>query len=415
MVWILLPMILRRLLLHLLSILLLISSWLPGTSMAQSLDEPAPQISSITYETTAQTPDYFSCGDQVAPVGNWDYEQKVVELVNQERKLRDLPPLKRVDLLDQAARYHSADLGQDNYFDHDSYDRVAGELTFVCLWWARIQTYYTNVRAENIAGGYPTPASVVAAWMDSPGHRKNMLSAYSDEIGVGYYEGSGQYNTYWTQDFGDRSGVYPVVINGEAAQTDDRMVSLYIYGDWDEMRLRNNEGAWTSWQTFQNTLAWLLPPTNGEHIVSVEMRDSSASTASSDLIYLSAQPTDPELGNLPDNITFIYSISTGQYLPELAIQSPLNVGNYDALNWEISTEGTWFTVTPTLGTTPEVFQIIPGTIMTPSLITSTGVITVSANSLMGIECSPHVMNVAIHMIDSPFNRIYIPIIARFSP
>jgi len=408
-------MILKRLLLHLTSILLLISCWLPGTSMAQSLDELPPRISSIINESPTQIPEYFSCGDQVAPVSNWDYEQQVVELVNQERKIRDLPPLKRVDLLDEAARYHSADLGQDNYFDHDSYDRVAGELNFVCLWWARIQTYYSNVRAENIAAGYQTPASVVAAWMDSPGHRNNMLSAYSDEIGVGYYSGSGQYNTYWTQDFGDRGSVYPVVINGEAAQTNDRMVSLYIYGNWDEMRLRNNDGAWTNWQTFQNTLEWELPPTNGEHTVSVEMRDSSTSTASSDTIYLSAQPTDPELGNLPAIITFTYSIPTGEYLPELASQSPLNVGNYDPLNWEISTESTWFTVTPASGTTPDVFQIIPGTIMTPSLITTTGIITVSANSLMGIECSPHVINVAIQMIDSPINRVYIPIITRSSP
>ncbi len=242
-----------------------------------------------------------------------------------------------------------------------------------------------------------------------------MLSAYSDEIGVGYYEGSGQYYKYWTQDFGDRGSVYPIVINGEAAQTSEQMVDLYIYGEWDEMRLRNDDGAWTSWQAFQNTLDWLLPSNNGEHTVSVEMRNSSTSTASSDTIYLSAQPSDPELGNLPDTITFTYSIPAEQYLPELAEQSPLNVGNYDPLYWEVSSQSTWFSIEPTNGTTPDVFQIIPSTLITPTQITTTGVITVSANSLMGIECSPHVINVAIRLVETPFSRIYIPIITNISP
>lgn len=406
----------KRLLLHLSSILLLLTPfWHSDISMAQSRDEPTPSISSITFDSAVQTPDYLSCGDQLAPISNWDYEQQVVELVNQERDAHGLPPLKRVELLDHAARYHSADLGQDNYFDHDSYDRVSGELNFVCIWWARIQTYYPDVRAENIAGGYLTPASVVEAWMESPGHRQNILSAYSDEIGVGYYEGSGQYYKYWTQDFGNRSNVYPLVIDGEAAQTDDRMVSLYIYGDWDEMRLRNDQEAWTSWQAFRNELDWLLPGLNGEHTVSVEMRNSSSSSASSDTIILSSQPSDPVLGNLPDVITFTYSIPVNQFMPEFVEQSPLNVGNYDPLNWEISTENTWLTVTPTKGTTPEMFRIIPGTVMTPSLITTPSVITISANSVMGYECSPHTMKVAIQLIDSPFNKMFIPFIENISP
>jgi uncharacterized protein YkwD len=57
---------------------------------------------------------------------------------------------------------------------------------------------------ENIAAGYPTPESVVAGWMASPGHRENILSAQFTEIGVGMANGGGSYGMYWTEEFGTR-------------------------------------------------------------------------------------------------------------------------------------------------------------------------------------------------------------------
>ena len=73
-------------------------------------------------------PEFSGCGGINQPVVNADYEQQVVDLVNTERANRGLPPYKRVTALDEAARYHSADLGQDNYFSHDTYDRLGGNL-----------------------------------------------------------------------------------------------------------------------------------------------------------------------------------------------------------------------------------------------------------------------------------------------
>jgi hypothetical protein len=79
-----------------------------------------------------------------APVVNADFEQEVVELTNDARAANGLPPLKRAVPLDQSTRYHSTDMGQDDYVNHDSYDRTGGDLFMVCAWSSRIQSYYAN-------------------------------------------------------------------------------------------------------------------------------------------------------------------------------------------------------------------------------------------------------------------------------
>jgi uncharacterized protein YkwD len=61
--------------------------------------------------------------------------------------------------------------------------------------------YAYSAAAENIAAGQRTPADVVKGWMNSAGHKANILNCTYSEIGVGYAKG-GSYGTYWTQDFG---------------------------------------------------------------------------------------------------------------------------------------------------------------------------------------------------------------------
>jgi len=239
------------------------------------------------------SPCYTGCGGVTAPVVNAAYEQEVVELVNTVRADNGLPPLKRVTELDQAARYHATDMGQDDYFDHDTFDRVGGSLVLVCNTWARIQSYYPSPSAENIAAGYSTPQNVMNGWMNSTGHKNNILSTYSWEIGVGYYTGSGSWSRYWVQNFGRRSTVYPLIINREAATTTARDVSLYVYGEWDEVRLRNDDDPWSGWQPFQATLDWTLSGASGERTVWAEMRSGDQTAASSDSIYLDLPDVPP--------------------------------------------------------------------------------------------------------------------------
>ncbi len=225
---------------------------------------------------------------------NADYEQQVVELVNARRAEHGLPPLKRVEPLEYAARYHAADMAADDYFYHNTHDRQSGNLVQVCEPGARIRTFYEwNAWAENIAWGYRNPAAVMEAWMNSTGHRNNILSASVREIGVGYYEGD-SYGRLWVQNFGRRNTVYPLVINAEARWTESTAVTLYIYGQWAEMRLRNDDDPWGAWQPFQSTVAWTLRPQPGMRTVHVEMRTSGAGgqTASAhDTIWLTAAPS----------------------------------------------------------------------------------------------------------------------------
>ena len=127
-------------------------------------------------------------------------ETEVVVLTNQERAKAGCPALTVNPQLTGAAEGHSADMAINDYFSHYSLDGWSP--------WARIkETGYTySLAAENIAAGYSTPAAVVQGWMNSDGHRANILNCSLTEIGVGYLylandTGSVNCHHYWTQVF----------------------------------------------------------------------------------------------------------------------------------------------------------------------------------------------------------------------
>ncbi len=362
---------------------------------------------------------YTGCGGVPGvPSANAEYEQRVVELVNAQRLANgNLAPLKHVDALTDSARYHATDMGQDNYFNHDSYDRVGGTLVQVCGTWDRIIGYYGtgwSALAENIAAGYSTPEDVMQGWMNSAGHRANILNPNLREIGVGYASISGSsYVRYWVQNFGSKSARYPVVINREAATTDDYRVSLYIYGAgvWNEMRLRNDADAWTAWQPFQTQIAWNLPQTRGTHAVTVEMRNASSSTTSTDTIYLSRDYL-ATLGNIPATGSFIYSISEGRFIPESLQVMPVNTTTDAPLIWNVTQSGDWFTVNPDTGATPEAFTIIPQLLDTPIPGAYVGSVTVTVTQPANAQNSPQTISLALQIIETPLQRVFLPLVCR---
>ena len=378
---------------------------------------PPPQViaSSITRtdpSSQPNAPDFSGCGGINQPVVNADFEQEVVDLVNTERANRGLPPYKRVTTLAEAARYHSADLGQDNYFEHDTYDWTGGNLVFVCNTWTRIGKYYAGAMGENIAAGYATPQSVMNGWMNSTGHRNNILSTKNWEIGVGYAAVSGSdYTRYWTQDFGRRSGTYPLIINRDAASTDVRGVTLYIYGSFQQIRLKNDNGNWSDWQTFQNNLAWSIGNGVGTHTVTAELKTGSTVVSGSDTIYLS-QTSVPQLGNLPDTLTFMYSIPQAKLTPAIVTLAPTDLGTHDPLTWTLTQTGTWFSVVPPSGTSPQPFQITPGGFVTDTPAVYSGSIMVTVSDPPGTTASPHRIDLTLHVIDAPFSEIYMPLVSR---
>lgn len=119
------------------------------------------------------------------------YEKQVVDLVNAQRAKNGLSPLALSEDLCVKARIKSNDMATNNYFSHNSptygspFDMMKA-----------LGVSYRSA-GENIAMGYATPEAVVTAWMNSQGHRENILSTKYTSIGVGYIADGG----YWTQWF----------------------------------------------------------------------------------------------------------------------------------------------------------------------------------------------------------------------
>lgn len=124
------------------------------------------------------------------------FEAEVIQLVNNERVKNGCSALSPNPFLRQAAYLHSRDMGDNLFFDHTGSDGS----NFVTR--ARRAGYGGSPRGENIAAGYGSPAAVMSGWMNSTGHRNNILSCTTTEIGVGYYQAGQGYGHYWTQVFG---------------------------------------------------------------------------------------------------------------------------------------------------------------------------------------------------------------------
>ena len=116
-------------------------------------------------------------------------ERQVVALVNQERAAYGLPALSLSGELSDGARLKSQDMRDNRYFDHNSptYGTPFEMMRSLGITYA--------AAAENIAMGYSTAEAVVNGWMNSAGHRANILSTNYTHIGVGHVDG------YWTQWF----------------------------------------------------------------------------------------------------------------------------------------------------------------------------------------------------------------------
>jgi uncharacterized YkwD family protein/spore coat assembly protein SafA len=119
------------------------------------------------------------------------YEKEVVKLVNEIRVQNGLKELTYDWELSRVARYKSEDMRDNKYFSHTS--PVYGTP------FQMIKNFGISYRSagENIAKGYRTPKEVVDGWMNSPGHRANILNASFTRIGVGYASDG----RYWTQMF----------------------------------------------------------------------------------------------------------------------------------------------------------------------------------------------------------------------
>lgn len=122
------------------------------------------------------------------------FETEVVRLVNAERSKSGLPALAQNWELSRVARYKSQDFISRGYFDHNSPTYGTP--------FQMIMSFGINytAAAENIAKGQASPTAVMQSWMNSAGHRANILNQVYNQVGVGVAK-DGRGTLYWTQMF----------------------------------------------------------------------------------------------------------------------------------------------------------------------------------------------------------------------
>ncbi|MFJ8623961.1 CAP domain-containing protein [Kitasatospora sp. NPDC093550] len=180
------------------------SATAPASPTATATPTPTPTASASAAKATASASRTTTAAAATSarrtapatPVGGGaapSDAQAVVDLVNAERAKAGCGPVTSEPRLATAAQSHSDDMADRNYFDHASPEGYHAD--------HRIEAtgYRWSTWGENIARGQKDPAAVMDAWMNSPGHRANILNCAFKQLGVGVRTGSG--GPWWTQVF----------------------------------------------------------------------------------------------------------------------------------------------------------------------------------------------------------------------
>ncbi|WP_235921582.1 CAP domain-containing protein [Lentzea tibetensis] len=169
-------------------------------STTDSPTEPAPTTTSSTTTTvppttttvpTTTVPPTTTAPTKTQPPSNRAPEQAVLAIVNQARSEAGCKPVVIDDRVTTAAQAHSTDMANRDYFSHDTPEGVDFAERMK-------DAGFPRPGGENIAMGQRTPEQVMQSWMDSPGHRRNILDCSFNTMGLGL----DTRGFYWTQDFG---------------------------------------------------------------------------------------------------------------------------------------------------------------------------------------------------------------------
>lgn len=151
----------------------------------------------INMNTQLNNPDLIYPGMKIAipaQAPGRAFEQEVIRLVNEERAKAGLKPLTENWELSRVARFKSEDMATKKYFSHTS-PTYGSPFTMMKNFGIRY-----SYAGENIAYGQKSAAEVMKGWMNSPGHRQNIMNSNYTQIGVGYVQNSNG-TPYWTQMF----------------------------------------------------------------------------------------------------------------------------------------------------------------------------------------------------------------------
>ena len=164
------------------------------TTKVVTTTKPTTEATTETTTKTATTtkPTTEATTETTTVQQNGSYAQQVLNLVNAERAKHNLAPLKLSSSVNKVAQAKADDMKKNNYFDHNS-PTYGSPFNMLKSFGVSYKT-----AGENIAKGQKTPQAVVNAWMNSEGHRANILNKNFKELGVGYTGGS---SPYWVQMF----------------------------------------------------------------------------------------------------------------------------------------------------------------------------------------------------------------------
>lgn len=142
----------------------------------------------------AGTGDQETENDKTADQNTSEQAEAVLKLVNQERSKQGLQALTLDKKLNNVAQLKAEDMRNKNYFDHNS-PTYGSPFDLM-----RSQGVDYRTAGENIAAGQTSAEKVMQDWLNSSGHRANIMNANYKKLGVGYCAG-GSYGTYWVQEF----------------------------------------------------------------------------------------------------------------------------------------------------------------------------------------------------------------------
>ncbi|WP_320773652.1 CAP domain-containing protein [Streptomyces sp. CRN 30] len=160
---------------------------------SQAPESEAPEKSEAPAEKATETPAEPEKTVPADTSGETQIAAQVLALVNEERATAGCSPVSANSALAQLASAFSKDMASRGFFDHTDPDGNSP--------WDRAGALgITGLGGENIARGQATAEAVMEAWMNSPGHRANILNCDFTTLGVGVHLGEG--GPWWTQDFG---------------------------------------------------------------------------------------------------------------------------------------------------------------------------------------------------------------------
>lgn len=212
-------------------------------------------------------------------------QEQIVYLTNLERRKEGMVPLQKAEGLMKGAQNHAEDMSAQGYFSHKGKD--GSSFSQRC----QAAGYRGSPRGENIAMGAAGANQVVKMWMDSPGHRANILNPEITEIGIGF----APRGAYAVMCLGVSENPLPVVIENEAFSASSSKVLVYLGGrNWvRQMRFSTDGANFGPWQPHSSFAQVDLPAQTGRQSLIVEFEGPrGVRRAGSDSIYLnlSTQP-----------------------------------------------------------------------------------------------------------------------------